>query len=143
MNPPKPTALKVLNGSAATNPGRLNRDEPLPDPLTAAPEPPAYLPLVGRARKAWDDLAAQAVKLRVLTDADLAALALTCRAFAEYEAARRDDMAWRRADAAWKRVMAGLGRFGLTPSDRTRVHAAPKSNDDGMAGLLTPKRRSG
>jgi hypothetical protein len=52
-------------------------------------------------------------------------------------------MAWRRADAAWKRAMAGLGKFGLNPSDRARVHAAPKANDNSMAALMTPKRRTG
>ena len=138
---PKPTALKILNGSAARNPGRLNPDEPKPEPLTVVPAPPAYLPLAGRARKAWDDLAAQTIALGVLTAADLPALAMTCRALAEYEAARRDDMAWRRADAAWKRFMAGVARFGLDPADRARVHAAPKPNDSRMAALLKPRLR--
>ena len=143
MNPPKPTALKILNGSAKTNPGRLNQQEPQLDALGEAPLPPVAMPLVGRARKAWDALAPQAVKMRVLTDADLLSLALTCRALAEYEGARRDDMAWRRADAAWKRAMAGLQQFGLTPSSRTRVHATPKPNDSRMADLMTSKRRTG
>jgi phage terminase small subunit len=141
--PRKPTALKVLNGSAAHDKKRLNAEEPQLDPLAVVPLPPAAMPLAGRARAAWDNLAAQAVKMRVLTDADLLSLALTCRAIAEYEAARRDDMAWRRADAAWKRAMAGLGKFGLNPSDRTRVHATQKANDNSMAALMTPKRRTG
>ena len=143
MNPPKPTALKILNGSAAHDRKRINAEEPQPDALATVPNPPPYLPLVGRARKAWDDLASQAVKMRVLTDADLATLALTCRAIAEYEASRHDDMSWRRADAAWKRILVGLREFGLSPSSRTRIHAAPKGNDDAMAGLMTPKRRTG
>ncbi len=142
-NPRKPTALKILNGSAAHDPQRVNRDEPKAAALTDIPAPPAYTPLVGRARKAWDDLAARAIALGVLTDADLPALASVCRDFAEYENARRDGEAWRRADAAKRRYDAGLRSFGLTPSDRSRVHATPKAEQSKMARLLAARRQVG
>lgn len=131
--PPKPTVLKVLNGSAAHHPERRNPEEPQVDALTEVPEPPFRL--TGRARAAWDNLAPQAVELGVLTSADLYALAETCVAFAKAHSTGRAE--WHRA------FMTGLGRFGLTPSDRARVHVATKGNDDRMAGLMQPKRRTG
>jgi phage terminase small subunit len=142
-NPRKPTALKVLNGSDAHHPERRNPQEPKGTVLSEVPLPPAYMPLVGRARKAWNDLAARAIALGVLTDADLPALASVCRDFAEYENARRDGEAWRRADAAKRRYDAGLRSFGLTPSDRSRVHAAPKTEPTKMSSLLRPRRQTG
>jgi phage terminase small subunit len=142
-NPRRPTALKVLNGSAAHHPERVNAEEPTPPTLLEVPAPPAYVPLAGRARKAWDDLAARAIALGVLTDADLPALASVCRDFAEYENARRDGEAWRRTDAAKRRYDAGLRAFGLTPSDRSRVHVTQKGTPSKMSGLLQPKGRTG
>lgn len=139
MNPPKPTALKIISGTAERNKQRLNQDEPQTVALTEAPTPP--LDLTGVALAAWQRLSKSAISLRVLTEADLDALALTCRALAEYEESSRDGSNWRRADAAWKRYMAGLGRFGLTPSDRTRVHAIRAKEKDPLAGLLQPKAR--
>jgi phage terminase small subunit len=144
MNPRKPTALKILNGSAAHDPQRLNPDEPQLTALTAIPAPPAYVPLDDCARKVWDDLAARAITLGVLTEADLPMLASVCRDFAEYETARSGDgSAWRRADAAKRRYDSGLRAFGLSPSDRSRVHTIPKRNDDLMTALLAPKGRTG
>ena len=143
MNPPKPTALKILSGQAEKNPQRMNREEPKLDPLLEVPLPPPAMPLVGRARRFWAALAPEVVKMRVMTDADLIALASTCRALAEYEQAHRDVDGWRHASDAWKRAMAGLQQFGLTPSSRTRVHATPKPNDSRMADLMTSKRRTG
>lgn len=139
-NPRRPTALKVLNGSDAHHPERRNPDEPQAAVLSEVPAPPAFAPLAGRARKAWDDLAGRAIALGVLTDADLPALASVCRDFAEYENARRDGEAWRRADAAKRRYDAGLRAFGLTPSDRSRVHAVPKGTASKMSGLLNPRK---
>jgi phage terminase small subunit len=143
VNPRKPTALKVINGSDAHHPERRNRNEPQPDLLTEIPAPPAFMPLAGRARKAWDDLAARAIALGVLSEADLPMLASVCRDFAEYEIARRDGEAWRHADAAKRRYDAGLRAFGLTPSDRGRVHAVPKKGESRMAILLKPRRQTG
>lgn len=142
-NPRRPTALKVLNGSDAHHPERRNPNEPTAPVLTETPTPPAFAPLVGRARRAWDDLAARAIALGVLTDADLPALASVCRDFAEYENARRDGEAWRRADAAKRRYDAGLRSFGLTPSDRSRVHATAKGPVSKMSGLLNPRKQTG
>jgi P27 family predicted phage terminase small subunit len=76
--PPKPTALKVLEG----NPGKrgLNQSEPKP------PEGPVKAPnwLRGRGRTAWKWIAPVLEPMGVLTTADTHALALLCDAYAEY-----------------------------------------------------------
>lgn len=138
MNRPKPSALKVLNGSAAHDPQRVNREEPVAPVLTRLPDPPAWL-TDPRARRAWAEYGRVAIGLGVLSEADLASLAGTAAAFGEYVAANDN---WHERDAAWKRWMSGLGRFGLNPADRSRLHVAPKTKDDGMAALLTPRRKS-
>jgi phage terminase small subunit len=132
-----PTRLKLLNGSAEHDPQRLNPDEPQPDVLTVLPEPPERLS--APARRAWDRLAHQAIKMRVLTEADLDMLLMGCKAFAEYLHA---DRATDRGDA-WRRYVYALKEFGGSPSSRVKLHAAPKPNDSRMAGLLTPRRRTG
>jgi len=142
-NPRKPTALKVLNGSDAHHPERRNLLEPKAELLTAVPEPPAHIRLTGRARRAWDHLAVETVALGILTSADLAALASVCLDWAEYMRARVDAESWRRADSAKRRYDAGLARFGLNPSDRSKVRTVPKTTESKMTGLLTPRRKSG
>lgn len=132
MNPPKPSALKVLNGSAAHNPGRVNRLEPKPAP--GVTDPPAWLPRTGPARAAWDRNLPVLLRMRVLTEADAEALALGCVALAEYLAAkRRGEKGWRRAADAWKRYQSTLRDFGMTPSARTRVQMVDAPAVDPLA----------
>jgi len=134
--PPKPTALKILNGSAAHHPERRNPDEPQAEVLTVLPPVPEWL-RDQVAREAWVEYGTLALGLGVLTAQDLPALAGTAAAFAEY----LDSGDWHERDAAWKRWMAGLGRFGLSPSDRTRLHAAPKAKADPMAELIARRNQ--
>jgi phage terminase small subunit len=132
-----PTALKVLNGSAAHDPQRLNPNEPKVAPLTVLPEPP--FPVTNPwAKEAWERIGQQAISLGVLTAADLDTLALAVSALGEYLDATDG---WRERDAAWKRYLLALGKFGMNPSDRSRVAAAPVAKADPMAALLEPKRR--
>lgn len=154
MNPRKPSALKVVQGTYRKD--RANPNEPQVTPLSEIPEPPAFMALHGIARRAWRDLARRTIALGVLSEADLPALASLCRDFADWQEARRDGQAWRRADSAKRRYDAGLRAFGLTPSDRGRVHAAPAATMDPMARWIAegqapseppppaprPKRRS-
>jgi phage terminase small subunit len=135
--PPKPTALKILNGSAAHHPERANLAEPMPDALTAIPEPP--MALRGHARLAWNRLAREAIAMHVLTSADLDALAMGCLAFADFMSARRVATQWRRADAAWKRYISALRSFGMDPSSRTRLHATPQTAVDPFEQFLARK----
>ena len=125
--PPTPTALKVLTGSAAHHPERINRDEPKP---RIGAEPPPFLPRRGPAWAAWQRHSAVLERLRVLTEADADVLAVGCIALADAIAASKADN-WRRASDGWKRYVAVMVQFGLTPSSRVRVHAvAPEVTAD-------------
>jgi P27 family predicted phage terminase small subunit len=73
---PKPTRLKVLTGNPGKRP--LNRDEPRPEVII--PDCPAELGPV--ARREWDRLVGELVKLKLLTNLDRAALAAYCGAYA-------------------------------------------------------------
>lgn len=134
--PPKPTVLKLLQGTARHD--RLNPSEPEPPALVDA-RPPSWLD--SRGRRAWRDWLPVLTGMRVLTEADGAALALMCDAYAEYLAARavlrregasyttgelpaqmvrqRPEVA--QAADAWRRVSAMMQQFGLTPASRSRV----------------------
>jgi phage terminase small subunit len=125
--PPTPTALKLLNGSARHDPQRVNRDEPKP---AVGASPPPFLPRRGPAWSAWKRHVAVLTRTRVLTEADADALAIGCLALAEYLSARNAEDGWRRADGAWKRYAAALGWFGLNPSSRAKIRAAPEETVD-------------
>jgi hypothetical protein len=132
VNPPKPTALKILNGSAKHNPDRINDAEP--QPAVAVIRPP-WLPKTGIASREFDRLAARFARLRVMTEADGESLALGCMALAEY-LAMKDGDGWRQADAARRVYLTTLGKFGGNPSDRTRVKVADDAAEDPLDALL-------
>lgn len=136
MAPPrKPTALKKLTGTF-----RADRENPHePRPRRVRPRPPKSLPAEGRAL--WLELVRVLDESRIMTAADVVALTLCCEAYAEYRAADAEVQAHGltytsetktghivrphpcvaiRAES-WRRVERMLGKFGLTPSDRTRV----------------------
>lgn len=131
MSAPKPTALKVMEGTY--RPDRANPAEP--QPAIGASAPP-WLPRSGPARAAWRRLRRQLLATRVLTRSDCEALALGCMALTEYLEARADATSWRRADAAWKRYAAVLRDFGMNPSARTRVAAVPVAERDPLEEWL-------
>jgi P27 family predicted phage terminase small subunit len=70
---PKPTALKLLQG----NPGRRPINESEPKPEAGVPAMPDYLDAAAQAE--WDRLIPILTKMRVLTVADGAELALYCQ----------------------------------------------------------------
>ena len=128
MTAPKPTALKVMEGTYRRDRARAAE----PSPAVGA-TPPPWLPRSGPARRAWRRLAPVLTRTRVLTEADAEALAVVCMALAEALEAQADPVGWRRADAAWKRYAAGLATFGMNPSARTRVGAVPVPEQDPFA----------
>ncbi len=130
---PRPTALKVLNGSAAHHPERRNDAEPQPAVLAVAPP---WLPADGLARSEFDRLAARFVALRVMTEADGETLAVGCMALEEWSEHRLDADGWRRADAARRVYLATLAKFGGNPSDRARVRVADDAAEDPLDALL-------
>ena len=135
MSARKATALKLLQGTA-----RADRIHAEPRYRGGVPKPPATLSLA--ARGFWKELAKLLDGSGVLAEADRQALALTCSALAEHQAAQsvvaasgatyeakteagtvlhrqRPEVAI--AADAWRRALRGLIEFGLTPASRGRI----------------------
>ena len=114
--PPKPTALKLLQG----NPGKrkLNADEPMP-PLGA--DVPEYLKGDPVLVAEWNRQAPRLKRLGLLTEIDDGALAVLC----VLEVKFRDQVAAGASASALsftsKELRALWSRFGMTPADRARV----------------------
>ena len=137
--PPKPTALKKLEG----NPGKraLNVAEPQALPLRLPP--PEWLSEIGQ--QAWRDILEELECSRIVTRLDNQALELLCAAYAEfreclafvaehgrtYATTTEEGGEMVRAypevammQDAWKRCNSMLGNFGMTPAARVRVKVA-------------------
>jgi phage terminase small subunit len=119
-NPPKPTSLKVMDGSARLHPERMNPDEPS---LAVGGEPPAWLPPRGEARRAWERIYPIVVRMRVMTPANCEMLAIGCMALRDYLAIPFNSKDWRKRNEAQRAYVTMLREFGMTPSARTRVKA--------------------
>lgn len=169
--PPKPTALKLIEGTA--RPDRINDREP--EPPQGEIKPPKWL--VGRSKRLWNEIAPVLDEMGVLTTADPHALALLCDAYAEYLDARAvvkkegatyqtsrvlgqlytesgeevplvNTMVRQRpevaiASDAWRRIQRMMSEFGLTPSSRSRIKASPKEEIDPFEEFLGGSKRSG
>lgn len=138
--PPKPVALKVLEG----NPGKRRLPNgPKPQPL--APTCPAWL--AAEARREWRRLAPELERLGLLTRIDRAALAAYCQAYARWRQAEevlqcegltfttgkgyvgsRPEIGI--ANKAMAIIKGFCGEFGLTPSSRGRMNLPEPETDD-------------
>lgn len=138
--PRKPTKLKVLQGTA--KPSRTNQREPKPK----IGIPPAPEHLSAAARAAWNPVGQLLLDMRVLTLADGLALEGLCETYADLRRARssldsRDGLWYEVATKqggtmyraypevamvadADRRLASWLTKFGLSPADLSRVHAA-------------------
>lgn len=156
--PPKPTALKLLEGTARRD--RINASEPQP-PLLLEARPPAWLK--GRGRRAWKELAPVLTEMRVLTVGDRAALMLLCDVYAEFmdarDAVRKHGQVYTMAVKgggymlmprpevsiaadAWRRASAMMQQFGLTPASRSKVSAKDAIESDPFEEFLRGGRAS-
>lgn len=134
--PPKPTQLKILQGT--DRPDRRNAAEPSPEPHL--PAPPKHLP--DAAKVEYRRLGRQLLAQRVMTDLDRNALALYCLAWAR--AADAQAMLAKYGEVvetpqgfpvqspylqiynkAVEQMVKLGGAFGLEPSSRSRIKAAP------------------
>jgi phage terminase small subunit len=109
--PPKPTALKELNGSARHDPQRINRNEPKPTRGIG----PANSSLNEQQQAIWDEVVGISYA-GVLGEADRIALEMMCRLIYEM----RNDFEEMSA-AKITQLSTLLGRFGMTPSDRSKI----------------------
>ena len=139
-HPRTPTRIKKLRGTA--QPCRTNPHEPAPRP--GVPEPPEFLDEVARAE--WDRLAPQLQLRGLLEEIDLAMLTAHVTAWSQLCRAQRAvavegevviDEAGRvrtspyaaLAEKARAQLIITGREFGLSPSARTSVRAAPPPVD--------------
>lgn len=115
-NPRKPQALREIQGTAKDHPNRQNPDQPEP---TRGIGPPNQM-LTEYEREIWDEVVGMSYA-GVLGEADRIALELMCRLIAEM---RLDFIEMTAAKLT--QLSNLLGRFGMTPSDRTKI-AVPKT----------------
>jgi len=138
---PKPTQLKMLRG----NPGKRPLPKGEPQPKAKLPGPPAQLS--AEAKREWWRLGKQLATLGLLTNIDRAALALYCQAWARWLEAEKALKTYgvmvkspngfpmqspylAVANKAMEQIRAMLTEFGMSPSSRTRVHAAPQADEE-------------
>lgn len=148
--PPKPTALKLLQGTA--RPDRVNPNEPQPKKAAKVPSPPPELSV--RGKKTWRKMAKELHGLGLLTNVDLHALQNYCQCHDEMITAQallidyniknpttpnltisnsgmmRSHPYVNQIKEARAQMLKFAQEFGLTPSARTRVSAPEKPKDD-------------
>ncbi len=127
-----PTNMRLVTGNAGKR--ALPKDEP--QVAVSEPDAPEYLCEVGKAE--WQKMVKLLAGMRVMSEADVTALALYCDAFARWRhaiAAVNADGAvlettngnkiqhpyLQIANKAHDQMLKLLCEFGLTPSSRTRV----------------------
>lgn len=120
--PRKPTALRILTGNAGKRP--LPKNEPKPE-LGASPPPWLTTPA---AVAEWDRLAPRLFKLGLLTEVDGEALALLCAHLAD--AGEQVKMGRPVDPRLTAEIRQFLGRFGLTPADRSKVTSTNPIKDE-------------
>ena len=144
---PKPTETKKLEG----NPGKraLNNQEPQPD--IAIPECPPHLE--GEAKKEFQRITAELVKLKILSNVDRAAIVGYCQAWGDYVNATKQIKKegevlysdkgnaylnpWKNIQtSALDRMLRFSAEFGMTPSSRTRIKVDKPTEEDKMTGFL-------
>jgi len=148
---PKPTYLKLLQG----NPGkrRLNPDEPKPP--VELPPPPDHLNDV--AKKEWQAMGEQLVRLGLLTSIDRAAFSAYCVTYARWVEAEEALKAtgpvvrspsgfpmlspfYTVANQSLSQMRAYLTEFGMTPSSRSRTSVHAPEQTDSLEDFLFAKR---
>jgi P27 family predicted phage terminase small subunit len=146
--PPTPSKLVELKGNPSKK--KLNGFEP--EPTRGAPRPPDDLK--GEARAEWDRIVPELDSLGLLAKVDRAYLVAYCEAWGTFNLARealadygplvagrdgglvKNPAAQVMRDAADMMLKFG-SRFGLSPSDRTRLSVAPASEDGPDAQVLS------
>jgi phage terminase small subunit len=159
---PKPTALKLLQGSKVR--GRKS------EPTHPVGRPPIPERLAGDpvAVAAWNSLAARLETVGVLTTAHGEALAMLAEALADYDRIRgqlalmnyqqlvvdevknaegvtirrrvRENPLLRRSERIALLVNRLLGEFGLTPATSARIDARPRQQSDPFERFLGARR---
>lgn len=139
--PPKPTELKIIQGTFRKD--RATPGRPMPE--VEIPSCPAWL---GRqAKMEWKRITPHLKKLGLISQIDRSALAAYCQAYHRWWEAetlikehgltfttdkgyvqQRPEVGI--ASSAMKQMRMFLTEFGLTPSSRTRITAAPAAGSE-------------
>ena len=123
--PKKPSALKAIQGTDQHNKERLNPDEPVPVRGIG----PAHKILSEYEREIWDEIVGISYK-GVLGEADRLPLEMMCRLTAEMR------LDYSEFSAAKMTQLSQLcGRFGMTPSDRTKIVIPKSKNANAFEGM--------
>ena len=136
---PKPTHLKLLQG----NPGRRPLPKNEPQPEIGAPTRPHWL--LPEAKREWSRIVPELLRLGLLAKIDRAMISMWCQCWALYVEAIRDIRENGTAFTTEKgyegprpsvgmmnkmieKMTALSARFGMTPSDRSRI-SVPKPEE--------------
>lgn len=141
---PKPSHLKVLNGSAKKHPDRVNKHEPKAP--SGRPPMPRYFDSVAKVK--WKELCDLLDEMGVLSSADRTVLEMCCTAYSEYRKLHAtidnhgrvgdDGKAHSLTSSLHKyraEVVRHMSELGLTPSSRSRVRTDTVGHKDPMADL--------
>ena len=143
--PPKPTALKILEGNPGKRP--LNTDEP--KPKSGAPKCPSFLS--PEAKKEWRRIVRALADIDLLTSVDMAVLAAYCQSYSRWMQAEKiletEGLTYvytnkkgeenviarpevRISQESLKLMRAYGSEIGLSPSSRGRIKVAPRQSAD-------------
>ena len=132
VNPPKPTKLKVLEGTHRPDRWGDPNHEMSPDGL-----PVEAVTLDGAAREHWDDVVPVLIQTGVATSADGYALTAMCEAWQlmrESHVLAKQNPTGKGERCSYlgylKQWESFAARFGLTPSDRTRIRVNKPTGDE-------------
>lgn len=153
-NPPKPTALKLIEGNKGKR--SLNKHEPDPEYLSDLTAP-GYLSVPASA--VWDEIVPHLRQAKLLTKVDVPMLAMGCNAIAQYRAAAHragEELIRSKTiegedgktvetgehvnpwlivqSMSFKQAMAVFQQFGMSPAARTRVAVNPQGDLFGNNG---------
>lgn len=140
--PPKPTALKVIQG----NPGKraLKKNAPAPDALAKVPDPPGWFGPI--AASIWRQAAPWLVQSKILTDTDLHNLEVFAMAYQRWREAQEDitkngivvmgakqeikNPACTVANEAARQISTFGAALGLDPAARARLKPGEDEEED-------------
>jgi P27 family predicted phage terminase small subunit len=153
---PKPTHLRLIDGTRRGGRTRLNPNEPMPAPCM--PSMPAYLEAA--AQEEWKRLSRKLFTLGLLTELDRGVLAAVCAAYGRWVTAEENlekmgrPLLYKTTNGNWiQHPLVGTANraahayvrlaaeFGMSPAARANIaqgpqasrHVTPQDDNDGTA----------
>lgn len=127
-----PTNVLDARGAFKKNPNRRPIDEPPADDAGPVGDPPEYFN--DRQRATWSEIVATC-HAGVLCGADRIAVEMAAVLLDQF---RADPVEFKAAKIV--RLDSLLARFGMTPSDRTKVKVPTKPKANAFSGVVKAKR---